>query len=165
MKRIKLTQGKWAIVDDDMYEVLNKFKWSVHKSHGNFYAIRGFIIKDRILTKIGSQAVWGIVKMHHCVLGFPLKGKQLDHIDGNGLNNCLSNLRVVTIRENCSNRRDRRNGETKSNYVGVYQSKGQTNWRSQISINRKSIHLGCFENEKKASEAYQNALTKLEGGA
>mgnify|MGYP003652292995 CR=1 FL=1 len=80
----------------------------------------------------------------------------VDHIDTNKLNNKLYNLQVITHRENLS--KDRKGI---SKYTGVFLAKGRTKWRASININGKTKHLGCFVNEKDASQAYQNELKKI----
>ena len=80
----------------------------------------------------------------------------VDHIDTNKLNNKLYNLQVITNRENLS--KDRKGT---SKYTGVFLAKGRDKWRAAININGKRKHLGCFFNEKEASQAYQNELKNL----
>jgi hypothetical protein len=84
----------------------------------------------------------------------------VDHIDNNPLNNCLSNLQLITHRENIS--KDRKNKSSK--YTGVYFDSKTKKWISTIKNNREKINLGYFENEKEASEYYQNALKSIEEG-
>ena len=78
----------------------------------------------------------------------------VDHIDNNRLNNHLSNLQLISQRENSS--KDKKNGTSK--YTGVYWGKAKNKWVSQITINGIPKHLGYFFSEEEAHEAYQNAL-------
>ena len=78
----------------------------------------------------------------------------VDHIDNNSLNNHLSNLQLISQRENSS--KDKKNGTSK--YTGVYWDKVKNKWVSQITINGIPKHLGYFFSEEEAHEAYQNAL-------
>ena len=78
----------------------------------------------------------------------------VDHIDNNKLNNNLTNLQLITHRENIS--KDKKNGTSK--YKGVYLEKNANKWRSQILIDSKKKHLGLFTSEEEAHEAYQKAL-------
>ena len=78
----------------------------------------------------------------------------VDHIDNNKLNNNLTNLQLITHRENIS--KDRKNGT--SQYKGVFWGKNSNKWKSQITINGKQKHLGLFTSEEEAHEVYQNAL-------
>ena len=81
----------------------------------------------------------------------------VDHKDNNKLNNRLSNLQLVSQRENLS--KDR-NGTSK--YTGVCWSKQRSKWVSQIRINGKLKHLGYFDSEEEAGKYYQNALKSTE---
>jgi hypothetical protein len=83
----------------------------------------------------------------------------VDHISGNPLDNRLSNLQLITQRENTS--KDRKNGT--SEYIGVSLKKNGK-FKAQIVNNRKNISLGTFEAEEEASEYYQNALKSIENG-
>tara|TARA_R110000822_G_scaffold224614_1_gene357557 strand:- start:138 stop:713 length:576 start_codon:yes stop_codon:yes gene_type:complete len=86
-----------------------------------------------------------------------LENKELiDHIDGNRTNNILSNLRWATSQENARNRKKRTG--TSSQYKGGYFNKRNNNWRSAIMINGKTIHLGTYETEIQAGQAYNNYI-------
>ena len=78
----------------------------------------------------------------------------VDHIDNNPLNNHVSNLQLISSRENLS--KDKKNGTSK--YTGVSWHKASNKWRSQIRLGDKSKDLGFFTSEEEAAEAYQNAL-------
>ena len=83
---------------------------------------------------------------------------QIDHIDNNKLNNRIENLQLLSSRENNS----KKIYENKSSkYKGVTWFKRDLKWRAQIKINGKLKHLGYFTSEKKAAEAYQQALNEL----
>ena len=142
VKEIPLTQGKFALVDDDNYEWLSKFKWYAHKSKKLFYAGHKFKRADK------SQYD---VKMHRLILPIP-SGFECDHIDGNGLNNQRSNLRVVTHRQNQQNLHSVRS----SKFFGVH--KDRNHWKSSIQIGGIIYHLGMFDWEEEAHQAYLNAL-------
>jgi hypothetical protein len=100
-KEIALSQqGKYkgqfvALVDDADYEELSKYRWSVAamykaRNHGLLYAVR---TEDK-----------RTIYMHHEIIGMPSKGKVIDHIDWNGLNNTRGNLREATVSQNKLNR-------------------------------------------------------------
>ena len=78
----------------------------------------------------------------------------VDHIDNNPLNNHVSNLQLISQRENSS--KDKKNGS--SQYTGVIRNKNANKWQSYIKINGKQKHLGLFVSEEEAHEAYQKAL-------
>lgn len=96
-------------------------------------------------------------------LAFYMMGKTVppdmvvDHINGIKSDNRWENLRIVTNRENQTNRKRHRNGSL----PGAFYFKRDNRWAAQISINRKSIHLGYFDTEMLAHEAYNRAKSKL----
>lgn len=80
----------------------------------------------------------------------------VDHINNIPNNNRLYNLQIITQRENCS-----KDTKRKSKYVGVYWHKGGNKWTAHIAVGSKSRGLGLFTDEKKAAQAYQNELKKI----
>ena len=138
MREINLTQGKVAIVDDEDYEKLSKYKWG-YNSYG--YAKRNFTQKD------GTRRQ---VYMHAFIIG-KINGLEIDHINNNPLDNRRCNLRHVTHQENCINRKSLHRS---SEYKGVYRNKNDKVWRSQITIRGKLYDLGGYESEKDAAWVY-----------
>jgi len=145
-KLIPLTQRKFAIADADDYQRLAKHKWHCRKAKNNFYAFRR---KDR-----------NKVAMHREILKAP-KGMVVDHIDGNGLNNRKSNLRLCTASQNARNRRPNRVSSSK--YKGVSLHKRDKKWDVQIICNGKRTRIGRFDNEIEAALAYDRKAEELFG--
>lgn len=81
----------------------------------------------------------------------------VDHINNVSIDNTLVNLQLISQRENLS--KDKKGGTSK--YVGVHWCKKYKKWRSKIHINEKVKHLGYFNSEKEAAQAYQDELNKL----
>ena len=148
MKEIELSQGFVALVDDEMFEELNQYKWSAAKSHNMYYAVRS---GPRIN---GKQKTY---RMHHLVLGYPPKGLMADHKDRNGLHNFRSNLRFVTNRQNQHNQRKVGTSE----YPGIHWDKNSGKWKAQATINGIRRHLGLFISELAAFNAYRTAVESL----
>lgn len=100
--------------------------------------------------------------VHHLVakafLNHSTKGNSIviDHMNDNPTDNRVSNLNIVTNRENLS-----RMGGT-SKYVGVNWDKRTKKWRSQINIDGKGYHIGLFIDEIEAANAYQKVLNDIE---
>jgi hypothetical protein len=147
MKEISLTQGRVALVDDEDFEELNKFKWHT-QPHGNtFYVIRN------TPRKPGKHQ--GTERMHRVILNIP-EGMETDHIDGDGLNNQKSNLRIATHRQNSQNLALKQTKKT-SKFPGVFWDKRKSKWCACIRINGSQKHLGYFLNENEANIAYRVA--------
>jgi hypothetical protein len=83
----------------------------------------------------------------------------IDHINNNKKDNRLDNLQIITHRENISKIQG---GNSK--YTGVHWSKFHNKYIAQIGINKKSYHIGCFDCELEASEAYKNKLKEIQNG-
>ena len=146
MKKIPLTQGKETMVDDDVYEWAKDYKWYASKGRHTFYAIKMMCIDGQRKS----------VRLSHAIMGFPLNNLKVDHIDGNGLNNQRSNLRIVTNRQNLQNQLEHRNGRL----VGVKLQKDHFRkkpWRALIRINGKRINLGSFATQEEANAMYIQA--------
>jgi len=85
----------------------------------------------------------------------------LDHIDGDGCNNLLSNLRLATHAENA---RNSKHGRTKSSpFKGVYYDRRQQRWRARIMMNGISYSLGQFQTAEDAAEARKAKALELHG--
>ena len=121
MKEIPLTQGYVALIDDEDYELVSKYKWHVRVCNTNKYA------NSNVQKKRTTMS------MHRLIMGFPV-GLQIDHCDHNGLNNQKSNLRVCTKDENNRNRIIGKNKSSK--YKGVCWHKATKKWMSRIKLNK-----------------------------
>lgn len=151
-KKIPLTQGKFAIVDDEDYERLSVHKWHLQKCGRTYYAMR----RVRVPGKKSPIAIC----MHREILGV-LPGLFVDHIDGDGLNNQKSNLRICTHRCNTANQRKSKNKS--SIFKGVTWHKATKKWASQIKKDYHLFHLGLFNNEVEAAKAYDEKAKELFG--
>jgi len=156
VKEIPLTRGYVAFVDDADFDWLSQFKWSVRtdRNHGNrehTYAKTG--IWD---TKNKSTRIF---YMHHMIMG---SKKEVDHADGDGLNNQRHNLRHATRGQNIHNSKLRLTKKSDSE-KGVYKHKDQNKWMARITKNDKQIYLGLFEDKSKARKAYLEAARAIFG--
>lgn len=153
-KEIQLTQGKVALVDDEDYEYLNKWKWCLRGTgRGKFYAIRGF-------SKSKKSNIKGSISMHRQLMK-PKKGYVIDHLDGNTLNNQKNNLRICTQSQNISNQKI--SVSNTSGYKGVCYDKKMNKFRAQIVCNKKRYYLGSYDNPVDAAHIYNAAAIKYHG--
>ena len=150
MKRIPLTQGKYAIVDNENYEWLNQWKWCAHKNGNNYYAVRSSS------RKTGKKSI----KMHRLILGLqPNDGKITDHHNTNALDNRRLNLRICTSSDNARNQKPRKG----KRYKGIYFHKYIKKWVARIFYQQYRLWLGSFDSKIKAAKAYDKAAKKLYG--
>jgi hypothetical protein len=150
MREIPLTQGKVALVDDEDYQELSKHKWYALKHGNTYYAARTARCKNG-----GRSTVY-----LHCTLLEAPKNMEIDHINGDGLNNTRGNLRVVTHRENGQNL----HMEKSSKFPGVCWDRRRKKWQTGLQIARKWHYLGSFEDEETAGLIYSMACTAIKMG-
>lgn len=153
VKELLLTQGFVAVVDDDDYEYLSQWKWLAinNRQRRKVYAGR---------TKWLGNGKKTTVLMHREILGFP-PGKEIDHIDGDGLHNTKGNLRVCSTSENGRNRSFQRNNT--SGFKGVFWRKKSKKWEAAINIAGKTRYLGKFSSAEEAARAYDATARELHG--
>lgn len=131
-----------VMVDDSDYDYLSQFNWQCGKD---------MMIKNHSHT----------VLMHRLILNAP-NHLEVDHIDGNRLNNQRSNLRLCNSSQNKCNRGPRK--DNKSGYKGVSWHKQNKKWTVRIkSPYGKYLSLGCYNDIKEAALAYNNAAKKYHG--
>jgi hypothetical protein len=143
VRRVPLSQGLFATVDAADYKKISRHKWSVCRQGCKVYA----------KTRINGR----IVLMHRFLMR-PRKGYHVDHIDGNGLNNCRNNLRICTAAQNQVNRGPRGGS---SRFVGVYRHKDR--WRAGIAYRGRWYALGTYADEVEAAKARDRKAVELHG--
>lgn len=144
---IPLTQNKFAIIDDDDYPLISKYKWHVAKSHvPNIYYAR---------TTIYQNGKSKTLLMHRLISG----DRYVDHVNRNGLDNRKINLRTCTISENMANRRKFQN---KSSMMKGVRPIGKF-YEARITKGKKTYQLGNFLTEKDAALAYDRMAEELFG--
>ncbi len=144
----KYGKDKFALVDDEDYEYLNKFHWHV-SSHG--YVKRG--------SYIGIKKKHKIIGLSREIMGFP-KGMEIDHINHNKLDNQKGNLRICTKSQNMMNKLPKIGS---SKFKGVGWNKREKIWQSKIKKDNKWYFLGYFIKETDAAKAYNKKAKELFG--
>lgn len=152
MKKIKLTQGQYTLVNNLDYKFLNQWKWCVQWSDNtrSFYAVRTIWIGDKTKT----------IRMARLILGAK-KGQIVDHINHDTLDNRRKNLRICNHSENMQNRRRKRNST--SGYKGVSWNNVMNQWQAQIRVNGKLINLGFSKSKRTMAKTYDVYAIKLFG--
>lgn len=140
MKIIKLTRHKIAIVDDQDYYWLIKFKWCFDGRYAQ--------------TRINNKTI----RMHQMIMG-KKDGHELDHHNHNKLDNRRSNIRFSTRNQNNSNKLKTTKPKS-SKYKGCSLIKSTGKWRASITFNKKATNLGHYDSEEDAARVFDRAAIK-----
>ena len=143
---VKLTRGKFAVVDDSDFSEVSKHSWYAFSSKGLWYAARKAGLADT------DYRYRSIIFMHKQLLNTNIL---VDHVDRDGLNNQRYNLRLATYGQNNANRTAR--GSSK--YLGVQWDPSRQLWVARC----KGVHLGRWSSEEAAAKAYDEFAVKVYG--
>lgn len=163
---IKLKDGKTIQIDEeDLHLFEGRRTWHSYFDGWNWYVRRSTTVNKK--TKM--------YLLHREIMEITDPKILIDHIDGDGLNNMKSNLRICTHSENKKNRRNK-STKNSSMYLGVslkttkykYKTKNgeekisvSKRWEARIQHNKKQISIGLFNTEEEAAIAYNNEAVKL----
>ena len=158
--QLKLTQGVFTTIDDRDYDWLSKTRWRAHNDQGfGFYAMRDSNLKD------GQYGKGRVVYMHRVIWeqhnGPIPKGMQIDHINGDRLDNRPENLRICTSQQNHFNQH--KVTIHSSQFKGVCWYKPYSRWRAQIKIDGAHKNIGYFDTEEDAARASDAKAKELFG--
>jgi hypothetical protein len=155
MKIISVTKGQHVVVDDADYEFLSQWKWAAAYSPytQTFYAMRTYMPKGRRGKKLS-------IRMHRQIVGC-VKGMDVDHINGNTLDNRRGNLRICTRGENSRNQKTR--SSNSSGYKGVSWDINREKWSARIMRDGKTVNIGRFTSLDQAALAYNDAALAYHG--
>jgi hypothetical protein len=147
---IPLTRGYVALVDDEDYPTLAAFPWHVTKRGSCLYAARIAHLS------VGARPIL----MHRTLLSDP--AGQVDHVNGNGLDNRRANLRLATSSQNQANQRAQV-GKS-SRYKGVQRhTQRPIWWVAGIVIDGRRRYIGIYRNEEDAALAYDAKAREVHG--
>ncbi|MGD0656283.1 MAG: hypothetical protein ABSA16_18265 [Thermoguttaceae bacterium] len=150
MKKIQLTRGYEALVDDVYFDWLNQFHWQVMFSlTGKPYAKTHLRFADGRRLTVGMQSL--------VLFG----ANEVDHVNCNGLDCRRENLRDCSHAQNMRNRKVPTNNT--SGILGVFWNPLCNNWRAQIAVNGHVKKLGSFKTLKEAAQARAVAARETYG--
>lgn len=142
MKKIPLTQGKFALIDDEDEELVSRHKWHTQS--------RGYV-----RTFVGRKSIY----LHRLIMNAP-DGVEVDHINNNKLDCRKSNMRLCTRSQNNMNKPC---GKGSSLFKGVHWDKARGKWMARAVVKGKLKNLGRFEKEEDAARAYNRAAIENYG--
>jgi hypothetical protein len=144
--------GYNVLIDDEDYlRFVENGPWYIDKNK------KGLYVRHNALRQYKYQRA---ILLHRLIINASQE-VEIDHINGNTLDNRKCNLRICTHSENAKNRK--RNENNTSGYKGVGFLKHNRKWRSRIRVNGKKIYLGCFNTAEEAHRAYCEASKKYHG--
>jgi hypothetical protein len=159
MKRIKLTQGKFTLVDDRDFENLSKFSW---------YFKRGYALRNSTYARGEPRKT---ISMSREIL--LTTSKIVDHVNGDSLDNRRANLRACDHSGNARNKGLQRGRRLPKGVAPIRQSlsswkrrtswKKRKEWQARIKIGTKLVYLGAFATIREAALAYNLAASKYFG--
>jgi AP2 domain/HNH endonuclease len=150
-KQVPLTQGKFALVSDQVYEQVSQFKWYAQHYRNSWYAARG------VTTPRGRS----MLTLHRFILGVTDPKIHVDHVDGDGLNCTDENIRLATPEQNKHNQGKQKNNT--SGYKGVSWHKQDKKWVCYLYSKGKHLFLGLYDDPEEAARAYDKKAKELQG--
>lgn len=142
------------------------FVWRVNvRSRARAGSMAGYTRADRSGRRYRFIGLSGSKYLAHRLAWLYVHGhwpsNMIDHIDGNGLNNAIANLREATSAQNMHNRGAA--AHNVSGFKGVTQDRRTLQWRANININGRQTYIGSFGTAEDAASAYASAAKQYHG--
>lgn len=145
--KIYLRNGYYCTIDKEDIDKIKGIHWLLNIQNGNNVYVQCNVSGKR--------------HMHRVIMELEDPNLQIDHINGNGLDNRKSNLRICTKEQNAKNIRF--NKRNTSGFKGVHYRKDTNNWQARIKASSKNISLGSYLTSEEAAKAYDRAALQYHG--
>jgi hypothetical protein len=152
VKEINLTQGFKTLVDDADFVFLSQYTWRIKRDSHTNYA--------QTSVSTGLKKPRQVMLSIHRLIMDAQPGQQVDHKNGNGLDNRRENLRICSQKENV---RNRHSTVGKSKYKGVSWNTAKGKWKVTIFPDYQQVFLGYFDDEDEAAKIYDEAAQEYYG--
>lgn len=167
INRVNEIKSKPILRNSDNYAIFQRIEKGI---------VKDIIVDDKVYYKLLINGTIGIaneyaiytlnckkIRLHRYLMNqSEYDGtNMIDHINGNKLDNRIINLRVATPQQNSQNRLPKENAS--SQYTGVCLEKESNKWIVQVTINKKNIHVGRFDNEEYAARIRDTAILEYYG--
>lgn len=142
-----------VLIDPEDVEKCRPYKWHIQKVNENYFRVCAYNKGDTPK----------ILKLHRLIMDVHIKDNsiEVDHIDGNTLDNRKSNLRLCKHSDNMKNIKTPENNT--SGFKGVELRKDTNKWTAFIECNGNKVNLGCFDDKEHAIKARQDKELELFG--
>lgn len=157
MKKIELTQGKYAMVDDSDFVALNQYAWQFKRERDG---INGYAVGRKYIGVRDGREIYDNYSMHRLLMDAP-KNMLVDHVNGNGLDNRRRNLRLCTKSENLCNRGPQKNNT--SGHKNIVWHAQDKMWRVLLVKGGKKHDGGLFHDIEDAVKARDRLIKQVHG--
>jgi len=149
MRELPLPKGLVALVDDEDYDDLCRFRWHVSRRRG------GAVYVMRDIWRGGHTREY----LHRRIMQ-PAPGQTVDHVNGDPFDNRRANLRLCTQAENCRNVRKKAVARP---YKGVRPTRNGRRYVAEIGHDGTTHYLGTFDTAEAAARAYDAEAMRVFG--
>lgn len=149
---IPLPGGWTAVIDEEDIAAISKYRWSATDGGGQY---------PYVTRSASRKGIRKHIKLHRVLINAPA-GLEVDHINGNSLDNRKVNLRICSHAQNLMNIHNK-SMRGVSGYKGVARVTRSAKWRAYIKPNNKQKHLGIFSTPEAAARAYNVAAREYFG--